>query len=99
MASTACFLHQISTLSSAGARTCTQRIYATSLRSTQIVCQAQKQDDAAAAVAAVSRRMALTVLIGVAAIGSKVSPADAAYGESGICIYICTPPSFFHFFS
>lgn len=79
MASTACFLHQISTLSSTAARTCSQRSYALSLRSSQIVCQAQKQDDATAAM---SRRMALTVLIGAAAIGSKVSPADAAYGES-----------------
>ncbi|XP_073143944.1 oxygen-evolving enhancer protein 2, chloroplastic-like [Henckelia pumila] len=75
MASTACFLHQISTLSSKAARTCSQRSY---VRSSHIVCQAQKQDDAAA----VSRRLALTVLIGAAAIGSKVSPADAAYGES-----------------
>ncbi|KAJ6953013.1 hypothetical protein NC652_004868 [Populus alba x Populus x berolinensis] len=35
-----------------------------------------------------SRRLALTVLIGAAALGSKVAPADAAYGESGKT-YIC----------
>ncbi|MQL05587.1 hypothetical protein EI015_26305, partial [Escherichia coli] len=29
-----------------------------------------------------SRRLALTVLIGAAAVASKVSPADAAYGEA-----------------
>ncbi|KZV27312.1 oxygen-evolving enhancer protein 2, chloroplastic [Dorcoceras hygrometricum] len=79
MASTACFLHHISTLSSTtAARTGSQRSYTPPLRSGQIICQAQKQDDAAA----VSRRLALTVLIGAAVIGSKVSPADAAYGES-----------------
>jgi photosystem II oxygen-evolving enhancer protein 2 len=32
--------------------------------------------------AVMSRRLALTVLIGGAAIGSRVSPADAAYGEA-----------------
>ncbi|CAH2059991.1 unnamed protein product [Thlaspi arvense] len=31
---------------------------------------------------AVSRRLALTFLVGAAAVGSKVSPADAAYGEA-----------------
>ncbi|KAJ9563515.1 hypothetical protein OSB04_008675 [Centaurea solstitialis] len=31
---------------------------------------------------AVSRRLALTVLIGAAAVSTKVSPADAAYGEA-----------------
>ncbi|RWR85790.1 oxygen-evolving enhancer protein 2, chloroplastic-like protein [Cinnamomum micranthum f. kanehirae] len=32
--------------------------------------------------ASISRRLALTVLVGAAAIGTKVSPADAAYGEA-----------------
>ncbi|KAK7316671.1 hypothetical protein RJT34_00306 [Clitoria ternatea] len=46
-----------------------------------IVCKAHKQDgDATASL--VSRRLALTLLIGAAAVGSKVSPADAAYGEA-----------------
>ncbi|EPS69373.1 hypothetical protein M569_05393, partial [Genlisea aurea] len=46
-----------------------------------IVCGVHKpsppQEDAA-----LSRRLALTVLIGAAGLASKVSPADAAYGES-----------------
>ncbi|XP_039047403.1 oxygen-evolving enhancer protein 2, chloroplastic-like [Hibiscus syriacus] len=49
----------------------------------QLVCRAQKQaagqDDDGSVV---SRRLALTVLIGAAAVSSKVSPADAAYGEA-----------------
>ncbi|KAE8725391.1 Oxygen-evolving enhancer protein 2-1 [Hibiscus syriacus] len=49
----------------------------------QILCRAQKQatgqDDDGNLV---SRRLALTVLIGAAAVGSKVSPAVAAYGEA-----------------
>lgn len=51
-----------------------------SLKLNQLVCRAQKDNDNNNVF--VSRRMALTVLIGVAAIASKVSPADAAYGES-----------------
>jgi photosystem II oxygen-evolving enhancer protein 2 len=49
------------------------------IKPTQLVCRAQKQvvEDSG-----VSRRLALTVLIGAAAIGSKVAPADAAYGEA-----------------
>ena len=39
---------------------------------------------------AVSRRLALTVLVGAAAaVGSKVAPADAAYGESGNYLFCC----------
>ncbi|KAJ4982264.1 hypothetical protein NE237_033101 [Protea cynaroides] len=53
------------------------------IKPTQLVCRAQKQpiqdEDGNAAV---SRRLALTVLIGAAAVGTKVSPADAAYGEA-----------------
>ncbi|KAI9116336.1 hypothetical protein K1719_012503 [Acacia pycnantha] len=51
---------------------------------TQFVCRAhQKQaavqeDDAGL----LSRRLALTVLIGAAAVATKVSPADAAYGAA-----------------
>ncbi|OEL38593.1 Oxygen-evolving enhancer protein 2, chloroplastic [Dichanthelium oligosanthes] len=43
---------------------------------TQLVCKAQRQD-----AAAVTRRAALTLLAGVAAVGAKVNPAAAAYGE------------------
>ncbi|KAL3502462.1 hypothetical protein ACH5RR_036911 [Cinchona calisaya] len=81
MASTACFLHHHAI--STPARTPPQR-YVLPIKPNQIVCHAQKQtvpeDDNN--VAAVSRRLALTVLIGAAAVGSKVSPADAAYGEA-----------------
>lgn len=84
MASTACFLHHHAALSTS-ARTTSSR-HAPSLKPTQVVCRAQKQaenqeSDSGAAV--MSRRLALTVLIGAAAVGTKVSPADAAYGESG----------------
>ncbi|KAK6157919.1 hypothetical protein DH2020_012167 [Rehmannia glutinosa] len=82
MASSACFLHHNAALSSpcAAITSSSQR-----LKSSHIVCRVQKQaaaqeDESGSAV--VSRRLALTVLIGAAAIGSKVSPADAAYGES-----------------
>ncbi|KAK4397813.1 Oxygen-evolving enhancer protein 2-1, chloroplastic [Sesamum angolense] len=83
MASTACFYHHHGAISSSSAaRTSSQR-YMLPLKPNQLICRAQKtaagDDDGAAAV---SRRLALTVLIGAAAVGSKVSPADAAYGES-----------------
>jgi len=53
-----------------------------------LVCKAQKQaiqEDHGNNII-VSRRLALTVLIGGAVVGSKVSPADAAYGQSGILL-------------
>lgn len=64
------------------------------MKPTQLVCRAQKQQDsdADAGAAVMSRRLALTVLIGAAAVSTKVNPADAAYGESG------TPLLFFFFF-
>jgi photosystem II oxygen-evolving enhancer protein 2 len=52
------------------------------LKPTQLACRAQKQAVQEEDNGAVSRRLALTVLIGAAALGSKVAPADAAYGES-----------------
>lgn len=80
MASTACFLHHHAI--STPARTPSQR-FAPSLKPSQLVCRAQNQSaQEDEGNAAVSRRLALTVLIGAAAIGSKVSPADAAYGEA-----------------
>ncbi|KAK4716550.1 hypothetical protein R3W88_014888 [Solanum pinnatisectum] len=51
------------------------------LKPNQLVCCAKK-DNTNNHVVVISRRLALTVLIGVASIASKVSPADAAYGES-----------------
>lgn len=53
------------------------------MKSSQLVCKAQLEDDGSL----VSRRLALTILIGSAAVGSKVSPADAAYGEAGMYIF------------
>ncbi|XP_072952188.1 oxygen-evolving enhancer protein 2, chloroplastic-like [Typha angustifolia] len=80
MASTACFLHHHAP--STAARTPSQR-FAPSVKPTQLVCRAQKQagvdEDSNVAV---SRRLALTVLVGAAAVGSRVAPADAAYGEA-----------------
>lgn len=84
MASTACFLHHHA-LTTASARSSSSQRQVVNVKQNQIViCRAQKQavqeEDGAVNV---SRRLALTVLIGAAALGSKVSPADAAYGESG----------------
>ncbi|GLT70737.1 hypothetical protein SLA2020_427970 [Shorea laevis] len=79
MASTACFLHHA--LTTAATRSSSQRQVA-NIKTTQLVCRAQKQEVHEDGGNAVSRRLALTVLIGAAAIGSKVSPADAAYGEA-----------------
>lgn len=88
MASTACFFHHNALTTPA--RTPSQRFAPGFKPPAQVACRAQKQaageeerSGAAAAAAAVSRRLALTVLIGAAAVGSKVSPADAAYGEAG----------------
>ncbi|MQL92239.1 hypothetical protein Taro_024856 [Colocasia esculenta] len=84
MASTACFLHH-HVPSTAAAKNPSQR-FVVSARPTQLVCKAQKQTDAAAAdesQAVLSRRLALTVLVGAASVGAKVNPADAAYGEAG----------------
>ncbi|KAL3624637.1 Oxygen-evolving enhancer protein 2-1, chloroplastic [Castilleja foliolosa] len=82
MASTACFLHHIATLSTPAARKTSNR-YVPSLKPGVLVCRAQKQAEPQEPEGAVvSRRLALTVLIGAAAVGSKVAPADAAYGES-----------------
>uniref|UniRef100_A0A0F7H0Z3 23 kDa subunit of oxygen evolving system of photosystem II n=1 Tax=Pelargonium cotyledonis TaxID=28968 RepID=A0A0F7H0Z3_9ROSI len=77
MASTAttCFLHHHALTRSTPSP---QRHLVPTVKPSQVLCRAQKQEDAGS----VSRRLALTVLIGTAAVGSKVSPADAAYGEA-----------------
>ncbi|KAG9141777.1 hypothetical protein Leryth_027182 [Lithospermum erythrorhizon] len=83
MASTACFLHHHAISTNIAAKLGN---IIPSLKPKQLlVCRAQKQaiqegDDTTGA--SLSRRLALTVLIGAAAVASKVSPADAAYGES-----------------
>ncbi|KAI3437118.1 PsbP domain-containing protein [Psidium guajava] len=79
MASTTCFFHHNALTTPA--RTPSQR-FGPSFKPAQVVCRAQKQAAGEEEGAAVSRRLALTVLIGAAAVGSKVSPADAAYGEA-----------------
>lgn len=81
MASTACFLHH-HTLSTPARSSSSSQRHVSSLKPTQLVCRAQKQAVQEDDSSVVSRRLALTVLIGAAAIGSKVSPADAAYGEA-----------------
>lgn len=84
MASTSCFLYQSTARLGAAASARPQ------LPRAQLVCKAQKHDAAAAEAdaAAVTRRAALTLLAGVAAVGAKVNPAAAAYGEAGTYIYI-----------
>ncbi|XP_008809743.2 oxygen-evolving enhancer protein 2, chloroplastic-like [Phoenix dactylifera] len=78
MASTACFLHHHAPSTSRTPSRPMPRI-----RPTQLVCRAQKQAGLEAeSDAVISRRLALTVLVGAAAVGVKVSPADAAYGEA-----------------
>ncbi|KAK8468433.1 hypothetical protein PHAVU_006G027801 [Phaseolus vulgaris] len=80
MASTQCFLHHHALTNPA--RASPQRQVLTT-KPNHIVCKAQKQVvQEPDATTLVSRRLALTVLIGAAAVGSKVSPADAAYGEA-----------------
>ncbi|XP_014522274.1 oxygen-evolving enhancer protein 2, chloroplastic [Vigna radiata var. radiata] len=81
MASTQCFLHHHALTNPA--RASPQRQVLTT-KPNHIVCKAQKQvvQEGDANTTLVSRRLALTVLIGAAAVGSKVSPADAAYGEA-----------------
>ncbi|KAK4845919.1 hypothetical protein QYF36_010636 [Acer negundo] len=81
MASTSCFLHH-HTLSTPTRSSSSSQRQVSSIKPTQLVCRAQKQAVQEDDGSVVSRRLALTVLIGAAAIGSKVSPADAAYGEA-----------------
>jgi len=55
-------------------------------RSAAVSCRAKVEaEDLAAAVAvpALPRRLALALLAGAVAAGSRASPANAAYGESG----------------
>ncbi|XP_058195424.1 oxygen-evolving enhancer protein 2, chloroplastic-like [Rhododendron vialii] len=84
MASTACFLHPHAAISTPTRSPSVPQRLLPSLKTSQLICRAQKQavQEDSAAAAAVSRRLALGVLLGAAAVGSKVSPADAAYGES-----------------
>ncbi|GLT26279.1 hypothetical protein SLA2020_013610 [Shorea laevis] len=82
MASTSCFLH-LNAITTATTSSPSPQRSVCNVKPSLLVCRAQKQavnheDDGSV----ISRRLALTVLIGSAAIGSKVSPADAAYGEA-----------------
>ncbi|XP_078428753.1 oxygen-evolving enhancer protein 2, chloroplastic-like [Wolffia australiana] len=81
MASTACFLHH-HVPSKMSTKAPSQR-FSLAGKPSQVVCKAQKQAEAADdSHVSLSRRLALTVLVGAAAVGSKVSPAGAAYGEA-----------------
>ncbi|KAG2712643.1 hypothetical protein I3843_04G126400 [Carya illinoinensis] len=82
MASTACFLHHHALTTPTRSSSSSSQRQVPSFKPTQLVCRAQKQEVHGDDTNAVSRRLALTVLIGAASLGSKVSPADAAYGEA-----------------
>lgn len=82
MASSHGFLHQHALSSPSSLRN------QVAAKPTQFVCRAHQkqaaiQEDGAGLL---SRRLALTVLIGAAAVATKVSPSDAAYGEAGIML-------------
>lgn len=83
MVSTASFLHHHAALSAPSRSSSSSQCHVSNIKPTQLVCRALKQgaqeDDSIVA----SRRLVLSLLIGAAAVGSKVSPADAAYGEAG----------------
>jgi photosystem II oxygen-evolving enhancer protein 2 len=76
MASTACLLHH-----HAPNLTKLPRLTSTS-KPTQLICKSQKAEINTDSETVVSRRLALTVLLGAAAIGTKAPPANAAYGEA-----------------
>ncbi|MQL41257.1 hypothetical protein EI012_25385, partial [Escherichia coli] len=81
MASTQCLLHHHALTTPAPARSSSQ-LLVVNTKPNQLVCRAQKQGVQDDGGTLLSRRLALTVLIGAAAVASKVSPADAAYGEA-----------------
>ncbi|EEF40847.1 oxygen-evolving enhancer protein 2, chloroplastic [Ricinus communis] len=84
MATTGCFLHHPALTSTPNRlSSVSQRQVSNTTKPTQFICRAStKQPLQEEDLSLVSRRLALTVLIGAAAVGSKVSPADAAYGEA-----------------
>ncbi|OIW02832.1 hypothetical protein TanjilG_29608 [Lupinus angustifolius] len=83
MASTQCLLHQhaLTTLARSSSSSSSQR-RVVNTKPNHLVCMAQKNEVVEDGNNTVSRRLALTVLIGAAAVASKVSSADAAYGEA-----------------
>uniref|UniRef100_A0A7N0VMQ5 Uncharacterized protein n=1 Tax=Kalanchoe fedtschenkoi TaxID=63787 RepID=A0A7N0VMQ5_KALFE len=85
MASTACFLSYIAPLPASRKPLLSRGAYRM-----RTLSRAQKVDQESGnvvgedgAVAVVSRRVAVSLMIGAAAVGSRASPADAAYGEAG----------------
>ncbi|KAK1260125.1 hypothetical protein QJS04_geneDACA020324 [Acorus gramineus] len=85
MASTSFLIHHLAPSTTPSRAAAPHRQAAAgSIRPSNLICRAQKQpsQEEESDLVAVSRRLALTVLIGGAAIGAKVSPADAAYGEA-----------------
>nr|O49080.1 RecName: Full=Oxygen-evolving enhancer protein 2, chloroplastic; Short=OEE2; AltName: Full=23 kDa subunit of oxygen evolving system of photosystem II; AltName: Full=23 kDa thylakoid membrane protein; AltName: Full=OEC 23 kDa subunit; Flags: Precursor [Fritillaria agrestis]AAC04809.1 photosystem II oxygen evolving complex protein 2 precursor [Fritillaria agrestis] len=83
MASSACFLlHHAPSTPATTSRTPSHRLVPT-IKPSQLICRAQKSSDTDEnSSTAVSRRLALTILIGSAAVGTKIAPANAAYGEA-----------------
>ncbi|KAK1408771.1 hypothetical protein QVD17_40810 [Tagetes erecta] len=82
MAATSCF-HALSTPTRSPSSSSSSRLQTPIKPNQLIICRSQKRDEATTADdASISRRLALTILIGAAAVGAKVSPADAAYGEA-----------------
>ncbi|KAE8673920.1 Oxygen-evolving enhancer protein 2 [Hibiscus syriacus] len=81
MASAACSLHHHHALITTATRSSASQRLASNAKPNQLpVCTASLKH----ADTMVSRRLALSVLIGTAAAGSKVSPAGAAYGEANV---------------
>uniref|UniRef100_A0A0F7H0Y8 23 kDa subunit of oxygen evolving system of photosystem II n=1 Tax=Masdevallia picturata TaxID=125444 RepID=A0A0F7H0Y8_9ASPA len=79
MATTACFFHNHAP-SPATVTSKSHRLTPT-IRPAQLLVRSQKLAEENNSPA-VSRRLAFTILIGAATIGTKVSPAGAAYGEA-----------------
>nr|AJS13467.1 PSBP-1 [Erycina pusilla] len=85
MATTACFFPNHAPSHAAAAAAARPQRVIPSPRPAQLVVRARTQAAATAEEKnsiALSRRLAVTILIGAAAVGTKVSPADAAYGEA-----------------
>ncbi|KAK9155220.1 hypothetical protein Sjap_002700 [Stephania japonica] len=82
--STTCFLHHHRALStpSRTSSSSSRQLSPPNNKPAQLLIRAAQKHPSSDHQDPVSRRLALTVLIGAAAIGTKVSPADAAYGEA-----------------
>lgn len=80
--STACFLHHHALSTPSRSSTSSSR-QVSCVKPNQLVVRSQKQTNEDGEVSpAVTRRLALSVLIGAAAVAAKAAPADAAYGDA-----------------